>query len=228
MLLPPPAPEAAPPAPQAPPEHTEVYPNRVQHCISMHDVPWEAYEALVEANGNGPIRISYDRGEMEIELSNNEHDDVKKVLARLIELYSFFADIPIRSTGSTTWRDRPKRGGLEADESYYVEHHDTVVGQRGIDDLSKWPPPDLAIEVDVWSRSVNKLAIYARLGVPEVWCWDRGELTVLHLRGEAYEQAEASVAFPNLSMALVREGLTLGLKEGEHAAMRWLRSRMSM
>lgn len=209
---------APPPLPATPPQ------THAGGRILMHDVPWEAYEALVEANGEGPVRIAYDRGDMEIAMPGGPHDRMCRVLALMIGTYSLIQGIPCIATGSTTWKRRTNRVGLEADESFYIQHHDAAVGRTL--DLDVDPPPDLAIEVDVTSGSQPKLTIYVRLGIPEVWRHHRGELTVLVLEGEGYVEARSSRAFPDLSMDLVREALARSERAGEYAAMQWFRQQI--
>ncbi len=200
----------------------------------MRDVPWHAYESLVEANGNGPLRIVYDQGCTEIELPASPHDRVKSILGMCIEQYGLTAGVPFIPTGSTTWKNQTRGVGLEADESYYVRHYQDVVTSREID-LARHPPPDLAIEADLTHRSVDKMRVYARLGVPEVWRWvfdpqregRGGRLVCLQLSGNGdYEESTSSVAFPDLPLDWVQRAIEQSEEEGEYVAVNAFRARL--
>ena len=239
-IAPPPAHPSARVTPPVPPPRAGARDAiKVVQRVTMRDVPWETYESLVDANGDGPIRIAYDAGLMEIELPLPPHDRIKKILAICIESYGLTRGVPFVPTGSTTWKRRVKEAGLEADESYYVRNYEAVKARDGGIDLESDPPPDLALEVDLTHRSVDKLSIYARLGVPEVWRWDeqavsergtgeRGRLVCLHLEdaGE-YHKAEVSLAFPDLPLRWLEEAVVCSEVEGEYVAALAFRHRLA-
>jgi Uma2 family endonuclease len=72
-------------------------------------------------------------------------------------------------------------------------------GRRRLD-LSRDPPPDLAIEVDVTNSSLDRMSIYATLGVPEVWRLVGDALTfhVLNARG-VYRRSRHSQLFSQMT-----------------------------
>src|SRR5437016_3982755 len=88
--------------------------------IVLDDVTWEDYEKLLAEIGEGRTRVTFDSGRMELMSPSPRHDDVKKITARLIETYALECDIPITGWGSTTFRRKDLRKGLEPDECYYV------------------------------------------------------------------------------------------------------------
>ena len=107
-------------------------------------------------------------------------------------------NIPIRSGKSTTFSREDLERGLEPDECYYIQHELLVRGKNALD-LAHDPPPDLAIEVDITSSSINRMAIYAALGVAEVWRFDGETLRIFGLGSDGkYEEAEESSCFPFL------------------------------
>jgi Uma2 family endonuclease len=116
---------------------------------------------------------------------------IKKVIARLLERYAEEVDIPLHGYGSTTLRHEAKGRGLEPDECYCV---------NTLKEL-----PDLAIEVNLTSGGVDKLAIYKGLGVPEVLIWQNRILTLYDLRLEKYQEAARSQFFPDLNLHLLAE-----------------------
>jgi Uma2 family endonuclease len=149
------------------------------------------------------------------------HDRSKRLLGRLVEALTEELGIEIRSEGSTTWRKRKKRRGLEPDESYYVEHEPLVRGRETID-LAVDPPPDLAIEVEVSRRLVDRMGIYAALGVREIWrhAGDQVRVFVLDDNGQ-YHEVNQSPSFPFLPLEEVNRFLAQRNEMGETA---WVRS----
>lgn len=136
------------------------------------------------------------------------HDGIKTTLARLIEAWAETRDVPIFGVGSWTLKDEAKNLGLEPDECY--------VGGRMTDDVLR---PDLAVEV-VWTHGgIDKLAIYAELGVPEVWFWRDEAIEVHLLDGGSYHRAEGSRLLSGIDLALLAE---LSVTDDQHAALkRW-------
>lgn len=183
-----------------------------QQHIVLDDVSWEFYEQLLREIGDRAIRVTYDDGWMEIMSPLPRHEKWKKRIARLIEFLSFELDIPIETLGSTTFKREDRKKGLEPDECYYVQHAAEVRDKDELD-LAVDPPPDLAIEIDITSRSIPRQPIYAALGVPELWRFQGGRLVVLHLRDDGhYQPVASSLAFPFLPMKQF-EGFLLRLRD---------------
>ncbi len=187
----------------------------------LHDVSWEFYEACLQELGDRNIRLTYDRGTLEFMSPSEKHDRSKRLLGRLIETLTEELEIEIRSEGSTTWRKKRKKRGLEPDECYYVEHEPLVRGRETIDPAVD-PPPDLAIEVEVSRRVVDRLGIYAALGVREIWRYGGDGFRVFVLRDDGkYHHADRSPSFPFLPLDEVNGFLTRSNEMGETA---WVRS----
>ena len=121
----------------------------------LRGIPWQTYVSLREANDTPGLRMTYDRGALELMRPSPEHEDLKTTIARLIEVYASERDVPLYGYGSTTFRRQAKEQGLEPDECY-------CLGGKLRD------VPDIAIEVVLSSGGIDKLPIYAGLGVPEV------------------------------------------------------------
>jgi Uma2 family endonuclease len=172
----------------------------VTERVLLHGVSWATYEALLAEVENRGIRLTYDRGELEIMTPSNPHERYKSLIGRLIEAMTEELAIPIRSGGSTTFRSKLLEKGLEPDECYWVENEARMRMIRELD-LTKDPPPDLAIEVEVSRSALDRLGIYASLGVPEAWRWTRGSRLVCHVRGDdgQYHEVSRSGRFPFLA-----------------------------
>jgi Uma2 family endonuclease len=187
---------------EALPEHhlRHTYDRGVLELRSLIDgVSWEQYEALLEACGDHYFAHTYDRGWLEILMSPRlDHDWVKKFLGRMVETISSTLKIRIKSIGSTTVTRRSVRRGLQPDEGYYIANEPAVRFKMTFDSAVD-PPPDLVIEVDVTSKSIKRMPVYAALRVPEIWRHDGSQLYFYGLHRAKYRKLEQSVAFPFLS-----------------------------
>jgi Uma2 family endonuclease len=176
------------------------------------------------------VRLTYDRGELEIMAPLLEHDDDSRFLGRLITTMTEELGLSIRSGGSVTIRRRRRRRGLEPDECFWIANAARMAGRRRLD-LRRDPPPDLAIEADVTRSSLDRLGIYAALGVPEVWRLHADTLTFNVLGDDGrYASAANSRAFPLVAPADLLSFLRQARQAGDQNAVirsfrEWIRQR---
>ena len=156
--------------------------------IVTYGVPWSHFEQQLALRGDcsGP-RIAFLDGALELMSPSKDHERIKSYIGRLIEAYALERDIDLSPYGAWTLKEAPKEAGLEPDECY-------LIGDQ------KRNTPDLAIEVVWTSGGINKLEIYRRLGVGEVWRWKDSRIEVYVLRDGRYETAERSAVFPDLDV----------------------------
>ncbi len=169
--------------------------------IVMHGISWETYEALADNPERAGRRITYDRGEMEIMSPSRSHEIDKSMLGRMIEMYCFTKNIDASSSASTTFKRRDLERGFEPDASFYIRN-ESVVRSRGESDLSIDPPPDLVVEIERSRSALNKLALFAEFGVPEVWRYNGHVLWVGVLRNETYVASNTSESLAGFPIAL--------------------------
>jgi Uma2 family endonuclease len=180
--------------------------------IVLSNVEWDLYECLLHRLDGQPIRLTYDRGELELMAPSEAHEEFGKLLGRIVETVTEELQIPCVGMGSTTWRRQLKMRGLEADECYYLKNLHRVAGKRKAIELSTDPPPDLAIEIEISQSALDRLAVYAGLGVPEVWRFDGESLVIEVLQPTGvYKPSESSAGFPFLKAS----DLVHWVKEGE-------------
>jgi Uma2 family endonuclease len=164
----------------------------------LHDIDWRMYSRLLrifeEKRG---FRLTYDRGTLEIMSPSWEHEAPAMLLATFIDVLTEELRLPRRGGGSVTLRRKLKRRGLEPDKCYWLASTPQMRGKKHLD-LRTDPPPDLAIEVDVTSSSLDRMGIYAALGVAEIWRLSHGALTFHELSGKAYRPRPDSLSFPGL------------------------------
>ena len=167
---------------------------------------WELYEALLERIGDRHVFVTYDRGSLEIMSPSREHEVYARLIGRFIAVLALELDIPIASGGMTTFRRKDLDRGLEPDDCYWIQNEARIRGKKRVD-LSRDPPPDLAIEVEISRRLLDREGIYASLRIPEVWCYDGHKLKILGLVKGRHRVCEASLALPMLPPAVVERFL---------------------
>ncbi|MEB3177521.1 MAG: Uma2 family endonuclease [Nostocaceae cyanobacterium] len=160
------------------------------------EVSWNQYEALLlKLENHSSLRVTYLDGVLEILSPSRRHEGIKKRIATLLEVYFEESNTEYFPLGSTTFRRQEKRGGTEPDESYCI----------GVEKEF----PDLAIEVVFSSGGTDKLAVYKRLGVTEVWFWENSQFSLYRWFGDKYEPISCSELLPNLNLELLAEYVQL-------------------
>jgi Uma2 family endonuclease len=189
--------------------------------VVLNSVTWSTFESLLAETDHRGTRFTYDRGCLEIMSPSEKHERLTTLLGHVVEMTAVEWNIPIRSGGSTTLKSELKQRGLEPDECYYVANEARVRGCDEIDLLMS-PPPDLAIEVDISSSSLDQLRIYADLGVPEVWLYDGAMLRVYQIQSDGeYSAQSRSPSFPFLPIEEVERFLACRNETDETT---WIRS----
>jgi Uma2 family endonuclease len=200
------------------PKQVDPLPER-DHFL-FENVDWEFYEKTLEQleRAGQHARVTFDEGRMEIMTVSGWHEVIKKAIARLLEHYSFVADIPIMGLVESTCKAEEKQKGLEPDECYFILNK-MCLDAEGYLDLRNGPPPDLAIEAEVSQTAIPKQPIYARRGVAELWRANFEGITVLGLKGEDYAPREGSTYFPKLDMKEFFRFVKIAM-ENQHQAVK--------
>lgn len=179
--------------------------------VLLRDVGWEGYQDLIERSGDGGRRMSYLDGSVEQMTIGPRHEGYKRILARMIDYIIMELGIATWPLGSTTFQRASNRRGVEPDDCYYLASMDGLAeylagptrdSEDAPVDLDLAPPPDLVVEVELSSPLLDKLAIYAGLGVPELWRYDGRRFRILLLQPDgSYAESSVSRAFPFLPVA---------------------------
>ncbi|MCU0518459.1 MAG: Uma2 family endonuclease [Oscillatoria sp. Prado101] len=164
--------------------------------IQLTGISWQTYEALLAELSNRRLRLTYNRGTLEIIVPSPEHELYKEIVGRFVETLAEELAIRIYPLGSTTFK-RSELSGAEPDKCFYIQNLNAVKGKKRID-LNQNPPPDLVVEIDITSSSKIRFPVYAELGVPEVWVYDGESFSINVLRDKEYVLSERSLAFPNV------------------------------
>src|SRR5262249_910553 len=131
-----------------------------------------------------------------------DHEEINRNIGSLIDMLAIEWQLDFRTLGSTTFKREDLKRGFEPDSCFYIQHVREVKGKRKVD-LTTDPPPDLIIEIDTTSGSIDKLPVYAALCVPEVWRYTGNRLIMLALVDGGYVEVEESRALPRLTGAII-------------------------
>lgn len=166
--------------------------------VIIKNVSWQEFEVILEELGNHrAARLAYDNGILEIMTPLPEHEDNKEIIGDLVKALLEELNIEFRSLGSTTFKNKKLAQGIEPDQCFYIQNEAAIRGKKRID-LAIDPSPDLALEVDITSRTYT--SIYQELRVPEVWRFDKGKLQINVLQGGNYVESEDSPNFPRMPL----------------------------
>ena len=160
--------------------------------VVLHGATWADYQRLMEIRGDqASPRISFLEGALEIMRPSKTHETIKSKIGRLVEVWCLENSIAFEPVGSWTLENKASERGVEPDECYVFQ------------DLESAERPDLAIEVVWTSGGINKLEIYRKLKVREVWFWRRNRLTVHLLENESYREVSQSQVLPGIDLDLL-------------------------
>ena len=197
--------------------------------VLLRDVTWEEFETILDELGeHRAARIAYDRGVLEIMVPLPEHEFSKEIISDLIKALLEELDIEFISLGSTTFKNQAMAQGIEPDQCFYIQSESKIRGKVRLD-LQKDPPPDLALEIDVTSRTHP--SIYEALKVPELWRFDKGILQINLLQAGSYVESQQSSNFPNLPLTdiipqYLKQSKTAGRNVTLKAFRRWVQQQM--
>jgi Uma2 family endonuclease len=190
-------------------------------------VPWAEYERLLlvrDQNRRRGVRITYDRGRIELETRSLDYEPRAYRLKRMVHYLVEGLDVPILNAGPVSLATRDVYRGREPDECLYVSDATSVLA-RTEDDRASMPPPDLVVRV-VWpDEPLADESAYARWGVPEIWKHDDGTVQILGLRpDQSYAPSVNSTVFPEVTASDLTRALREAQCMGDLGAMRRLRA----
>ncbi|TYQ28222.1 Uma2 family endonuclease [Pseudanabaena sp. UWO310] len=195
----------------------------------LHEIDWQQFESILQDLGDKRrSRIAYLNGVLEIVMPLPEHEKIKVLLGDFIKALLETMEIDFEGFGSTTFKRIDKLAGLEPDDCFYIQNNVAMRGIRKLD-MTIDPPPDLAIEVDVTSKT--KFDVYRVLGVPELWLYDE-ILKIYILRDSDYVESELSPIFGDIPIReVIPQFLEMSLSQGRSTAMKafrvWMQENLS-
>lgn len=193
--------------------------------VILEDISWQEFETiLIELGEHRGSRVAYSQGLLEIMVPLPEHEKAKVIIGDLVKILLDELGLNWEPLGSTTFKREDMAAGVEPDDCFYIQNYKLMIGKERID-LSIDPPPDLAIEIDVTSKT--KFSAYQALQVPEIWRYENKLLEINLLQGKEYIKSETSLVFsipvkdeiPRFIEMAKTSGTTFALK----AFRKWVR-----
>lgn len=195
-------------------------PESVANYVVLPHVSWETYESLLAdyEDQAGP-HFYYDNGLLEVKVLSARHERPNRTLANLVNVLAEEMGIDLENLGSMTCKRDDLLKGFEPDTCFYIQNVEAIAGKDTID-LRTDPPPDLVIEIDITSGSLDKLNLFSAFGIPEVWRYSNGRISIYKLDGESYVESEQSLALPMLTAEVATQFVA---ESAEMKSTAWLR-----
>lgn len=194
--------------------------------VRLSNVSWDAFAGLRNQLEHRRLRMTYDRGLLEIASPSLRRERVAHLLGRLIDAWTEERGLEVQGCRTTTLERNDLERSLEPDNCYYLEHELQVRGRDELD-LAIDPPPDLAVEVDASTSTLDRLPVYEAIGVPEVWRWRQERIEVYRLTGDGYQPSDASQTLVGFPITAAAELLRERLSSDDNALVRKFRNLIS-
>ena len=199
----------------------------IERNVLLPRVSWQTYEQILrDSEDSNAHRFYYDRGRLEIVMPSQLHEETKSILNSLVERIADEWGWDLRNLGSTTFKNESISRGFEPDTCFYIQRMTEIAGKDTLNPESD-PAPDLVVEVDITSPSLERLPLYSKFGVREVWRADADGGIAIHrfdAQGNPTDEAESQVLV-GLTAAQIavflRQNKTLGRKAWIDAVRDW-------
>jgi len=190
--------------------------------ITIPNLSWQDFEQiLIDLGEKRSSRVTYFQGTLEIMSPLALHERPHRIIAYILTTILDIQGRNWEDFGSTTLK-RPQIAGIEPDTCFYIQNADRMKGCTNLD-LKKYPPPDLAIEADVTSKTT--LNAYEAMGVPELWIYRNKQLKIYLLSDRGYTETSISPTFPDLPIIeLIPQLVQKAIDEGTSKMLRDLRT----
>jgi Uma2 family endonuclease len=194
--------------------------------VTFNHLNWQSYQQILHALPQSrSARLTYDRGILEITMPLEDHEFAVRLIELFIRTLVTEMGLKIKTMGSTTLEREDLDRSPEPDNAYYIQNQPLVAGRTVR--LDSDPPPDLVVEIDITHTDIDKLRLYASLGVPEFWQYNGQIWRIYQLQDQQYQEVEASPTFPLVPKAKLCEFLALAQQdevEAERQLRAWLRT----
>lgn len=167
--------------------------------VTIPNVSWTEFESILDELGEKrAARIAYSNSTLEIMVPLPEHEKPNDLISDMIKILLKSAGRRFEPFGSTTFK-REGAAGVEPDACFYIQNYQRMIGRRRLEPGD--PPPDLAIEIDVTSKTT--LDAYEAIAVPELWIYGNGRVKIYLLTDGRYVESDTSANFPEIAIAQI-------------------------
>jgi len=179
-----------------------------------YGVSWETYLHMREVVGvDSNVRLTFSHGVLEVMSPKRLHEQLARLTDMVVTLLAFELGLNVDNCGAMTLHFESAQRGGEPDSCFYVANEPAVRGLEEID-LQIHPPPDIGLEVDITSPSLDKFGLYLAAGIPEVWCFDGAQMKFFALAAGKYDAISKSLSFPSLTSEMLEGYLKIGRAQG--------------
>jgi Uma2 family endonuclease len=197
-----------------------------QAIVTLNGVSWPSVRSLLtEVGEQRAWRVAYDRGVLELRMPSIHHEEPKELIVDFVTVMVDELGIEMRKLGALTLERDDLQKAVEPDTCFYIQNEHRVRGLETIN-LDEVPPPDLVVESDYTHSSLDKLAIYAALGVPELWRYHKRALQVYQRVDGHYIPSDRSLAFPLFPIADIPDLIEKSKEMGQRAVIRLFRQQI--
>jgi Uma2 family endonuclease len=195
-------------------------------CLTLQGISWQVFEEIQAAYGDRPgIRVAYCDGTLELVSPLPAHERPNRVIAYIVTALLDAQDRDWEDFGTSTLKREQQRAGVEPDTEFYIQNAERMRNCLRFD-LEVDPPPDLAIECDLTSKTT--LEAYERLQIPELWIFENATLKINLLEDGKYKLSTTSLVFPNVDVCtLIPQLLQEAFEIGSSRMLRNLRKRLA-
>lgn len=184
-----------------------------------YGVSWDTYLQVREVIGDDSnVRLTFSHGVLEIMSPKRPHEQITRLIDMVVSHLAFDLGLNVDNCGAMTLRFESAQRGGEPDSCFYLANESAVRGLEEID-LAIHPPPDIVLEVDITSPSIDKFGLYLVAQIPEVWRFDGSHMKFYVIAGEKYETISNSLSFPSLTPEMIEGYLRIGRQQGSAAML---------
>ncbi|MEL6136208.1 MAG: Uma2 family endonuclease [Cyanobacteria bacterium J06628_6] len=194
--------------------------------VVLRSLTWQGFLSVRQSlSPDRNTRLTYAKGTLEITMPLEIHEFSARLIERFIAILVVELGMDMKTMGSTTLDRETLDRSAEPDDAYYIQNHSRVAGHEI--DLAIDPPPDMVVEVDITHTDIDKLRLYAAMGVPEFWRYNGETLRIYQLQKGVYQEVQHSPTFPQVPKTRLYEFLATAqtTEAGAERALReWVRT----
>lgn len=201
-----------------------------QQRTLLANISWQTFKVMLAEMGAERItRLAYAQGLVEVMTPLMPHENSNRFIEGLVVVLCEELGLEIKRTGSLTLTRDDLECGAEPDSSYYIQNEYLVREKEDIN-LDFDPPPDLVLEVEYSKSKIDKLRLYASMGIPEFWRYNGSVLRVYKLELGQYIESNSSPTFATVAVTEIPKFITESRKVGEITCTRnfrnWIRRQL--
>ncbi|MDS3861709.1 Uma2 family endonuclease [Thermosynechococcaceae cyanobacterium BACA0444] len=161
--------------------------------MTVNQIDWPKFQQILTSlPEHRQTRIAYYQNTLELMSPLSRHERPHRIAGYIVTALLDAQGQDWEDFGSTTFQ-YPGLAGIEPDTCFYIANAQAVRDCQGRIDVSLYPPPDLAIEADVTSKTL--LSAYESIRTPELWIYQDHSLEIFFFMATATNPPQAVLFF---------------------------------